>query len=154
LARTLHERGDMQQIHDALELLTAQHEEIDALVLVVHRDRRAADLRTLVDRVVAHLALEYELFFPEVATTLSHSILDEVERERRNIHRVLSELVWLGVDDPEFVVMFHDLVELVRGHAAWQEGDLFETLAETWPADSLAALGERLRSHETAAAAA
>jgi hypothetical protein len=140
----------MRHISDALELLTAQHEEIDELLAKVQQTGDAAAFDMLSDRVIGHLALEQELFYPVIATTITAEVMGEVLLEHVSIKRVLAELVWLGVDDAAFGDLLIDLATLLAGHAGWQEEQLFPTVAEAMPAETLAALGGQLVEHETA----
>jgi hypothetical protein len=138
----------MKPISDALELLTAQHEEIADLV---SRLQAAADQRTLdllVEKLATHLAVEQMLLYPLAATAIRRDVLDEVHHEHVAIRQLLAELVWMGVDDPLFDDKLANLESLVWGHCGWQEDQLFQQLAEAVGADALAALGQRLVDHE------
>lgn len=139
----------MRPIRDALELLTAQHEEIDELVVQLHQDPTPYAFGRLADKLVAHLALEQELFYPVIAATISRDVLGEVLDEHNAIKRVLAELVWVGVEDPSFRVKLIELGQLLCGHCGWQEQQLFETVAETMSAEALASLGRQLLAHHT-----
>jgi hypothetical protein len=140
----------MRPIRDALELLTAAHEEIDELLDNVQQTRDVEAFDLLTARLVAHLAVEQERFYPVVAATLSREVLAEVLAEHAAIKRVLAELVWLGVDDPAFGEKLIELAQLLAGHAGWQEDELFHTLAETMSVEALAALGTDLQGFESA----
>jgi hypothetical protein len=140
----------MRHISDALELLTAQHEEIDELLAKVRETYDAATFDQLSDRIVAHLALEQELFYPVIAATITREVMGEVLLEHVSIKRVLAELVWLGVEDTSFGPLLADLGDLLDGHAGWQEQQLFQTVAESVSAETLVALGGQLVEHETA----
>lgn len=135
----------MRPIRDALELLTAEHEEIDELLAEVQHSRDVETFDLLAARLLAHLAVEQERFYPVVAASLTREVLAEVLCEHAAIRRVVADLVWLGVDDPEFGAKLVELAQLVAGHAGWQEDELFHTVAETMSADALAALGTDLQ---------
>jgi hypothetical protein len=137
----------MRDICDALELLTAQHEDIEELVASVQRTLDAATFERLTDKLVAHLATEQELFYPVVAPMISRDVLAELLQEHVMIKRILGELVWVGVDDPAFASTLSVLAELVTGHTSWQEDQLFQRVAETMPADQLASLGRQIQKH-------
>lgn len=138
----------MRNISDALELLTAQHEEIEDLVLAVKETGDAMVFDRLSGRIITHLALEQELFYPVIASAITREVLGEVLLEHVAIKRVLAELVWLGVEDPSFGALLEDLAGLLGGHAGWQEDQLFQTVAECIPAEKLAALGSQFVEHE------
>ena len=83
---------------------------------------------------------------PEVAA--------ELFAEHVAIKRLLGQLVWLGVEDEDFGDLFAQLGELLLGHTAYQEDHLFTSVAETMPADRLAALCNDLQQFDTIAVAA
>lgn len=140
----------MRNIRDALELLTAQHEEIEDLMDAVQTTGDADTFDQLSGRIVAHLALEQELFYPVIASTIPQDVLQEVLLEHVAIKRVLAELVWLGVEDESFRDLLNDLAGLLGGHVSWQEDQLFQSVAESVPAETLAALGSQFALHEQA----
>jgi len=144
----------MNQIRDALELLTAQHEDIDELCERVTRSRDAATFAALADRLTIHLALEQELFYPVIAGAVPADVMTELLAEHVAIKRILAKLVWLGVEDEDFSMLFSQLGELLIGHAAWQEDQLFRTAAESLSAARLAAIGAQLQAFATNVAAA
>jgi len=138
----------MRNIRDALELLTAQHEEIEDLLSTVQMTGDADAFEKLSRRIVAHLALEQELFYPVISSTIPADVLREVLLEHVSIKRVLAELVWLGVEDATFADLLADLAALLGGHVSWQEDQLFHAVAESVPAETLAALGSQLVEHQ------
>lgn len=136
----------MRPIRDALELLTAQHEDIEFLVVQVQQTYDSDAFDELADKLVAHLALEQELFYPAVANAMTREVYSELIAEHVAIKRVLSEMVWLGVSDPDFGAKLRELSLLMHGHCGWQEEELFEAVAETMPREQLATLSEQLQS--------
>ncbi|HEU0032240.1 MAG TPA: hemerythrin domain-containing protein [Kofleriaceae bacterium] len=140
----------MQRISDALELLTGQHQHIFDLVDGVRQasqSERATAVSELVDYVTAHLAVEQELFYPRLASWISPSVHEELLLEHGEIKRVLADLLWLESDDPEVDRRLASLVELLSGHAMWQDEELFTAVAEGMPAEVLAALGAHIHAH-------
>lgn len=142
----------MTQICDALELLTAQHEEIDELCERIARYRDAAAFDELADKLPTHLALEQELFYPTIP--IAQEVRAELIAEHVAIKRLLGQLVWMGIEDEDFGDLFAQLGELLLGHTAYQEDHLFTAVAETMPADRLAALCDELQQFDTIAVAA
>ncbi len=140
----------MKPIRDALELLTAQHEEIDALLVELYQHPDLRTLDTLADKLTAHLALEQQLFYPVVAATVPREVLQEMLAEHVAIKQVLAELVWIGVDDETFRPCVGKLGELLLGHTGWQEEQLFQAVAKVMTAEALVSLGDRLREHQIA----
>jgi hypothetical protein len=153
LARALHLCALAMPITDALELLTAQHEQIEDLYEQVRQIGDEAAFIELVDKLTTHLALEQELLYPAVST-LSPEVRNELIAEHSAIKRVLGDLVWLGTRDAEFRAKLADLGQLLIGHATWQEDELFTRAAETLSRDALAALCDRCYSFDSIAIAA
>lgn len=139
----------MSHINDALELLTAQHEELDFLVVQVQQTYDADAFEELATKLVAHLALEQELFYPAITSVMTVDVQRELLTEHAAIKRVLAEMLWLGVEDCDFGGKLHELAYLLDGHAGYQEDELFEHVAESLPSDELVSLGVRLHSFDT-----
>lgn len=140
----------MKPIRDALELLTAQHEEIDALLVELHQHPDVRTLDSLADKLTAHLALEQQMFYPVVAATIPREVLQEMLAEHVAIKQVLAELLWVGVDDESFRPCVGKLGELLLGHTGWQEEQLFQAVAGSMSTDALVRLGDQLREHQVA----
>lgn len=136
----------MRPISDALELLTAQHEEIDFLVVQVQQTYDSDAFAELADKLVTHLALEQELFYPAIASATTDEVQRELLAEHVAIKHVLSDLIWLGVEDGLFGTRLHELASLLEGHCGYQEDQLFEVVAETLSEHALATLGTELHS--------
>lgn len=138
----------MQRISDALELLTAQHDEIEALIAEIadtaNPDRRSQAITELADRVTVHLAAEQVLFYPSVSMMISSDVHAELLAEHAEIKRVLADLLWLESDDTRFARKLSALKSLIDCHATWQERDLFEAVVEARTEAELAALGTEI----------
>ncbi|HEY4055234.1 MAG TPA: hemerythrin domain-containing protein [Kofleriaceae bacterium] len=139
----------MQRISDALELLTAHHDEIEALLAEIavstNTARRSLAITELADAVTVHLAAEQELFYPAIAGDLPPAVHAELLAEHAEIKRLLADLVWLEQDDSRLERKLVALRTLVDHHATWQEKDLFETVAGRRSQDELAAIGDEIR---------
>ena len=127
----------MKQIRDALELLTAQHEELDQLCARVARSRDERELGVLADKLAQHLAIEQEQLYPRIQTCFAPEVMTELFEEHAAIKQVLANIIWLGVDDELFPDLFAQLSGLLLGHSAWQEDTLFTTAAEQLSMDQL-----------------
>ena len=139
----------MPRINDALELLTAQHAQIDDLLEFVATLRDADALTELADTLSSHLGVEQELLYPAIAPPLAAVIHDELLAEHAEIKRALAELCWGGVEDPEMATKLDRLRALIDGHAAYQEDELFTRIAETMSRDRLAELGTDIAKNAT-----
>jgi hypothetical protein len=119
----------MPVISDALELLTAQHEQIDSLLDLVAALHDPDALAELADTIAQHVSVEQRLLYPQRALQLPRDIYDELLAEHDELRRVLAELVWRGVDDDDFVAELANLRVLLDGHVAYQEDELFTRAA-------------------------
>lgn len=144
----LHLAVAMNRIADALELLTAQHDEIDSLLAVVSTSGspavRGAAVSELAEKLTLHLAIEQEMLYPTADRTLSDEVRRELMSEHVEIKRVLADLVWLDLDDSRFGGKLTLLQMLLEWHELWQEEELFETLAESMSPAELEDLGVRI----------
>jgi hypothetical protein len=137
----------MQRISDALELLTAQHDEIEALISeiadTVNPDRRNQAITELADRITVHLAAEQVLFYPSVSTLISREVHMELLAEHAEIKRVLADILWLDAGTQQDRKL-SALKALFDCHATWQERELFENVAEQRTSEELADLGTEI----------
>jgi hemerythrin superfamily protein len=143
---------------DVIELLTAQHEEVDQLFEMLERGEpdRAATFTVLADLLAAHATVEEKLFYPAVMTKATDDLLHESVEEHLAIKRVLADLIGTKVDDPSFAAKLSVLKEEVSHHAhEEEEKKLFPLVRAMFDADQRAALGNEvlvmfvdlLRSH-------
>jgi hypothetical protein len=128
----------MKEIADALELLTAQHDDITTLLADLpdlEGERFALGLGALADKVATHLVAEAEL-----RKTLQ--LVDS--SDDRAIQRALASIFALDVDTTEMRDRIRELGAMFRKHAATQEQGMFVALAETISPDVLEQVGARL----------
>lgn len=132
---------------NVLELLTAQHEEMDALFERIEKgegDRRAT-LIELADKLAAHATVEEKVFYPAVMSAETKSLLHESVEEHLGIKRELADLVTQRLDDDTFKAKLEVLKEYVSHHAHKEEEQkLFPMLKKMLSADQLAAIGNEV----------
>lgn len=140
----------MDRIADALELLTAQHDEIERLIAVVTTsgspDARRRARVDLAELLPLHLALEQELFYPTMSSVISHEVLRELVAEHGEIRRILADMVVAEPDDADAACEVATLRELFEVHRAWQEAYLFQTVAEARDGTELALLAAEMHA--------
>lgn len=113
-----------------LELLTAQHATIDALVRQLPHapagEPRTRLLGELAEQVTAHLALELGQLYPTLgAEAVAPLAVSDMVAEANEIIRVLAALArWGAADD-----LVAELAGLLGGHTAWQEEVVFARVA-------------------------
>ena len=137
-------------ITNAIELLTQQHDEIEALLVEVaatgSESVRTGALSELADKLTLHLAVEQELLYPAADWMISRAVRTELLAEHQEIKRVLADLIWLEQEDQRFARKLVSLQQLLQWHEAWQEDELFVRLATDLPAPRLADLGTEVHT--------
>lgn len=129
---------------DVLELLEAQHKEVDELFARLEQgggDRRAV-FTELADKLAAHASAEEKVFYPSVMSTETSDLLHESVEEHLSIKRVLADLITKNVDDASFKATLSVLQEQVAHHAhKEEEAKLFPKVRTAMTKDERAALG-------------
>jgi hemerythrin superfamily protein len=132
---------------DVLELLTSQHEEVDALFEALESregDRRAL-FTELADKLAAHAAAEEKVFYPAIMAKETNELLQESVEEHLAIKRVLSDLITMNLDDDSFYAKLSVLKEQVAHHAhKEEEEELFPKVKKLFNADERLGLGNEV----------
>lgn len=132
---------------DVLELLEAQHREVDDLFARIEQgqgDRREVFLE-LADKLAAHATVEEKVFYPAVMARNTNGLLHESVEEHLAIKRVLADLIEMKLDDDSFKAKIAVLKESVSHHAhREEETKLFPLVRAAFSADERAALGGEL----------
>jgi hemerythrin superfamily protein len=140
----------------ALELLTTQHDKVEALISRLEGDSLSSDAKTavffeLADNLAAHATIEETLFYPSVRAKQTEELVLEATEEHLQMKRMLADMLHTPVDDPRFLAKLVVLKEEVRHHAHDEEEDkLFPKVRRLLSRDELEALGgEMLSMFET-----
>ncbi|MEJ7596779.1 MAG: hemerythrin domain-containing protein [Kofleriaceae bacterium] len=143
----------MSRIVDVLALLTTQHEQLDELLAEAgHPTTRAAAFPALTELLIAHLAVEQEVLYPAIASLFDREVMAEVMVEHCEIKRVLADLLWIELDDPDFTHKLTALAVLLDGHCAWQAERMFSSVEESVEVETRSALGARMQAAQAAQA--
>lgn len=129
----------MKQIADALELLTAQHDDIAAelaAIPTVEASGLARALGALADDVATHLAVEAQF----LATLGIHA----PEAEHDHLRAALAELLAMDMASPALGARIAAFTARWSAHATTQEHTMFIALAETLEPSVLADIGTQL----------
>lgn len=136
-------------ITNAIELLTQQHDEIEALLVEVAATGSEAvhsgALSALADKLTLHLAVEQELLYPAADPLITAEVRAEILAEHAEIKRLLADLIWLEREDQRFAQKLVGLQALLQIHETWQETELFVRLARL-PAPRLSDLATEVSS--------
>lgn len=139
----------MTETTDALELLTEQHAEVDALFAQIEdaddADEKSMLFRQLADKLAAHAAIEEKIFYPSVLSEETCDQLLESSEEHLAAKRILADMLALDPEDAHWDAKLTVLKEEIRHHAHQEEeGKLFPILRKKMSADQLAGLGNEL----------
>jgi hemerythrin-like domain-containing protein len=127
----------MKRIADALELLTAQHDEIASLLtLLQHDSDRVHLLGEVADQLATHLVCEHDL--------LEHLHIDEIGDDHARVQAALEAVFQTELNASEMPARIARFSEIFARHVRWQEDVVFVTLAETISPDVLERIGAQL----------
>jgi len=129
---------------DVLQLLTAQHAEVDQLFEKLEKPTgdAMALLGELADKLAAHATVEEQIFYPAVMARSTSDKLHESVEEHLQIKRVLADLIAMKPGDENFKAKLKVMKEDVSHHAhEEEEAKLFPMLRRSMSADQLAAIG-------------
>lgn len=132
---------------DVLDLLRAQHTEIDTLIEQLETDgsNRRAVFMQLADLLAAHATIEEKLFYPAVMAAGTEDQLHEAVEEHLSVKRLLADMIAVGVNDPQFDAKLTVLKEQVSHHAhKEEERNLFPKVHVILSRDERAALGNEM----------
>jgi hemerythrin superfamily protein len=132
---------------DVLELLAAQHKEVDQLIEQLEHGSgpKRALLTQLADKLGAHATVEEKLFYPAVMTRDTEDMLHEAVEEHLAIKRLLADMLEMRLDDEGFEAKLAVLKEQVTHHAhEEEEAELFPKVKAQLSADERAALGNEV----------
>ncbi|WP_346176148.1 hemerythrin domain-containing protein [Streptomyces cuspidosporus] len=146
----------MPQQHDVVDLLTADHREVQDLFEGYRASADPGQRRLLVDRItvelVRHSVAEEQYLYPTVRKALPNG--DEVaEREIEELleaERILGDLDRLDPADRRFDSLVRDLFDVVSMHIRGEEDVIFPELRERLTAEERLALGLRVGEAKTA----
>ena len=133
---------------NAVDLLEAQHREIEKLFKAVSGADRSSEkarlFQELASKLVGHDAIERQILYPECEETLGMS--DELG-EALVEHGVIEFALFQAdqaLGTPEFAYKVKVLKELVEHHVKEEEGEFFPKVRKAIAKDELESLGEEL----------
>ncbi|WP_040871661.1 hemerythrin domain-containing protein [Nocardia exalbida] len=141
---------------DVVELLTAQHEEIFALLarLKAGEDGKQDLFTELVRLLAVHESAEEEVVHPVAARARFGADADIVQprlEEENAAKRALADLYDLGVDHPDFDARLAKFADAVAEHAAHEETEEFTLLRAQFSTSQLRRMAGSVRAAEAVA---
>lgn len=132
---------------DAIEMLTAQHRQVDELFEEIEsakgEEKRMLFIQ-LADMLAAHSVIEERHFYPMVRAKQTEELLDESLEEHLSVKRLLSDLLRMDLDDERYDAKISVLKEQVQHHVEEEEGELFPQVKKLFDADVLEGIGQEM----------
>lgn len=151
MAPVLHNPGGMKDTIDVLEILQAQHTEVDQLIEQIQAGEgdRVALFDELADKIAAHTTVEEKIFYPAAMDAKTEDLLHEAVDEHLAIKRLLADLMELDLDDDDEADEFEDKISLLKERFSQhahdeEEGKLFPILRRVMTDDDRAAVGNEV----------
>lgn len=136
---------------DALELLTADHEDVKVLFAdyeeLVSDGASAADRALLAREIccalIAHTTAEEEIFYPAARAAIDEpELLDQAEVEHGSAKALIAQIQRMNPSDEQYDALVMQLQEAIDQHVHEEENDLFPRVQESDM--DLQALGEQI----------
>ncbi|MGO4757072.1 hemerythrin domain-containing protein, partial [Streptomyces sp. 2MCAF27] len=146
----------MPQQHDVVDLLTADHREVQELFEGYRASADPGERRLLMEQItveiVRHSVAEEQYLYPTVRKALPNG--DEVaEREMEELseaERILGDLERLDTADRRFDALVRELYDVVSMHIRGEEDVIFPELRERLTPEERLALGLRVGEAKSA----
>jgi hemerythrin superfamily protein len=119
---------------DAVQLLTAEHDEVKALFKeyqkLVDAEKGGAEKETLARQIclmlTVHATTEEEIFYPAARDAIEdEDLLDEAEVEHASAKELIAQIEGGTADEPLYDAKVKVLGEYVEHHVKEEEGELF-----------------------------
>ena len=145
---------------DALELLIADHREVDQLFELMVTARASNDVegqRYVFDHVVhdlsVHAVIEEEILYPAMRKALpdGDQQVEHALEEHQQAKELLTRIDGKSPDDTDAQSAFDELVIAIREHVEEEEGELFAQMRSACSQDDLVDMGVKLEKARKAA---
>lgn len=132
---------------DAVQMLTAQHREMEAMLKQVKESdeaQRKTLFATAADKLTMHIKSEEEIFYPAVHRARTEDDLLESLEEHLSLKRLLADLLDMDPADKAFEAKFKVLKEQTEHHHEEEEEKLFPTVVKMIDEDQRKSLGSQM----------
>jgi len=142
---------DEPEAGDAIELLTADHEDVKLLFadyedLVsdgASAEERAQLAKEICHALIAHTTAEEEIFYPAAREAIElPELLDQAQAEHSSAKALIAQIQRMDPSDAQFDDIVMQLQEAIDHHVQEEEGELFPRVEESEL--DLEALGEQI----------
>ena len=132
---------------DAVQMLTAQHREMEAMLKQVKEAdeaERKSLFATAADKLTMHLKSEEEIFYPAVHRARTEDDLVESLEEHLSLKRLLADLLDMDPTDKAFEAKFKVLKEQTEHHHEEEEEKLFPAVVKMIDEEQRKTLGGQM----------
>jgi len=137
---------------DVVDLLTAQHRRLEALLKALQDSDAPVDRPALLsragDELAMHISAEEVVFYPAVHALRTEDILLESLEEHLSLKRLLADLLALSPNDETFQPKCKVLDEQARHHHGEEEEHLFPEVRRLFHRDLCVRLAGQVRAHQ------
>ena len=135
---------------DAINLLTSQHREMEALMKRVFdtEETKAKQkyFAQAADQLTTHIASEEQIFYPAVRAKRTEDILLESLEEHLSLKRFLADLLELEPSEQTFEPKFKVLKEQAEHHHKEEEEHLFPKVKKSLAPNEREKLGDEMEA--------
>jgi hemerythrin superfamily protein len=145
------ERNAKDNGKDAIEMLKAQHREVETLFKKFEglgesaTKTKQSTFDQIADALAMHATIEERHFYPAVKAKRTEDILLEALEEHLGIKRVIADLLKIDASDDTFDAKVKVLKEQVEHHVEEEESDLFPKVKKVLDKDELTELGATMQ---------
>jgi hemerythrin superfamily protein len=138
---------------NAVELLKAQHREVEDLFEKFEKAGKAVAKRQIAeeicDKLTVHAAIEERHFYPAVKAKQTEDLLLEALEEHLAAKRVMADLLDLKPSDETFEPKVKVLKEQIEHHVEEEEEELFPKVEKLLSREELVALAQEMTATQT-----
>jgi hemerythrin superfamily protein len=136
---------------NAIDLLTADHEAVEALFQEVEasdESEHPAIFEQIKNALEAHAHLEETIFYPSLQEEGSDELIEltsEAIQEHMQMKNSLGELSVSAADPTKFEPLLEKLIEDVRHHVEEEEGEIFPMVEDEFDTATIEEWGEQMQ---------
>jgi hemerythrin-like domain-containing protein len=131
---------------DAIELLHTQHQKVKGIFEKLENGKgdAIANVLDLIDNLAAHMAIEQDIFYPEVIAA-DPDLVSEAFEEHSIAEFALKRLLATGPEEDAFKARVVAAKELIEHHVKEEEDELFKKAKKMLGKDRLEELGAQMK---------
>jgi hemerythrin superfamily protein len=145
------------QGQDVIDVLTADHREVEGLIAEIRSAVSGEERRDLADVLIAelvrHSVAEEMHVYPAMKEHLpdGDQAVEHDVAEHKELETMLKELEAADADGPGFLVLIDELADTLRDHVQDEENDQFPELRQAVPREKLVDLAQKVETAKKAA---